>query len=252
MLVTGTGTEIGKTVVTAAVAALALAEGRRVAVLKPAQTGVGEGEAGDVDEVRRLVGAVTSGQLTLSELGRYPEPLAPATAAARSGLPPVDPGQVAKAAARLAVDHDLVLVEGAGGLLVRYDERGSTLADVPAALRELGLDCTLLLVTTAGLGTLNTTALTAEALRARGIPLLGLVIGAWPAEPDLASRCNLADLPLVADAPLLGALPAGLVREGANRVSLQATARSCLAPALGGVWDGSPSDPVGQPAAISR
>jgi dethiobiotin synthetase len=98
-------------------------------------------------------------------------------------------------------------------------------------------------VTTAGLGTLNTTALTAEALRSRGVPLLGLVIGAWPAEPDLAARCNLADLPVVAGAPLLGALPAGMTGDGpsydgADRVSLRSTARSCLAPALGGVWEG--------------
>ncbi|MHA6758766.1 dethiobiotin synthase [Streptacidiphilus sp. PAMC 29251] len=242
MLVTGTGTGIGKTVVTAAVAALALAEGRRVAVLKPAQTGVAEGEPGDAEEVARLVGPVTPGQLTLSELARYPEPLAPATAAARSGLPPVGPEQIAEEAARLAADHDLVLVEGAGGLLVRYDQLGSTLADVPSALRELGLESAVLLVTEPGLGTLNSTELTAEALRGRGIPLLGLVIGAWPAAPDLAARCNLDDLPLVAGAPLLGLLPAGLVpdaHDGADRVSLQSTARSCLAPALGGIWDGS-------------
>lgn len=254
MLVTGTGTEIGKTVVTAAVASVALGAGRRVAVLKPAQTGVAPDEPGDVDEVVRL-----AGELTTSELGRYPEPLAPATAAARSGLPPVSPEQIAKEAARLALDHDLVLVEGAGGLLVRYDEQGSTLAEVPGALRELGHDCAVLLVTTAGLGTLNTTALTAEALRARGVPLLGLVIGAWPAEPDLAARCNLADLPVVAGAPLLGALPAGLTgdaavgdaaarggeaRDGADRVSLRTTARSCLAPALGGIWEGElPASP---------
>ncbi|WP_370084942.1 dethiobiotin synthase [Streptacidiphilus sp. MAP12-16] len=250
VLVTGTGTEIGKTVVTAAVAALALAEGRKVAVLKPAQTGVAPGEPGDVDEVRRLVGD----ELTCGELARYPEPLAPATAAARSGLAPVTPEQVAREAALLAATHDLVLVEGAGGLLVRFDTDGSTLADVPAALRALGFDAPVLLVTTPGLGTLNTTALTAEALRARGVRLLGLVIGAWPAEPDLAARCNLADLPLVADAPLLGAMPercvtpprpgsgqgqgAGRGQEEADRASLLATARSSLAPTLGGVWDG--------------
>ena len=145
MLVTGTGTEIGKTVVTAAVASLALGAGRRVAVLKPAQTGVAPEEPGDIDEVVRL-----AGELTTSELGRYPEPLAPATAAARSGLPPVSPEQIAKEAARLTLDHDLVLVEGAGGLLVRYDEQGSTLAEVPGALKALGHDCAVLLVTTAG------------------------------------------------------------------------------------------------------
>ena len=232
LLVTGTGTEIGKTVVTSAVAALAIAEGLKVAVLKPAQTGVAPGEPGDADEVRRLAGD----EVTCSELARYPEPLAPATAAARSGLPPVTPRQTAEAAARLAETHDLVLVEGAGGLLVRFDADGSTLADVPAALRESGLDAPVLLVTTAGLGTLNTTALSAEAMRARGVRLLGLVIGAWPAEPDLASRCNLEDLPLVADAPLLGALPERCAPDSgssaADRAGAQAaflaTARSAL------------------------
>ena len=227
LLVTGTGTEIGKTAVTAAVAALALAEGLRVAVLKPAQTGVGADEPGDVDEVRRLAGD----GLTCAELARYPEPLAPATAAARSGLPPVTPGQTAAAAAELARTHDLVLVEGAGGLLVRFDQDGTTLAEVPGALRESGQEAAVLLVTTAGLGTLNTTELSAEALRSRRVRLLGLVIGAWPAEPDLASRCNLADLPLVADAPLLGALPERCVPDGgtaADRAAFLATARSAL------------------------
>ena len=229
LIVTGTGTEIGKTVVTAAIAALALAEGLKVAVLKPAQTGVAPGEPGDVAEVQRLAG----GEVTGSELARYPEPLAPATAAARSGLPAVTPEQVAAEAARLAETHDLVLVEGAGGLLVRYDEQGSTLAELPAALRESGLEAPVLVVTTPGLGTLNTTALTAEALRARGARLLGLVIGGWPDAPDLAARCNLADLPLVADAPLLGALPercapAGGGDEAADRAGFLATARSSL------------------------
>ncbi|NEC51494.1 AAA family ATPase, partial [Actinospica acidiphila] len=76
LVVTGTNTEVGKTVVTAAVAATALAGGRSVAVLKAAQTGVGPDEPGDAAEVVRLAGAVTS-----DELARYPEPLAPATAA---------------------------------------------------------------------------------------------------------------------------------------------------------------------------
>ncbi|MFE3447990.1 ATP-dependent dethiobiotin synthetase BioD [Nonomuraea sp. NPDC059194] len=266
LAVTGTGTEIGKTVVTAAIAALAIAAGRGVAVLKPAQTGLAAGElcdiavlkparsgpapselcdiaavkaaqtglaAGelcDVDQVARLAGPVTR-----RELARYPEPLAPATAARRSGLPVVRPRQAAEAAAELAEDHDLVLVEGAGGLLVRYDDEGATFADVVAELGDLGVDVTVLVVTTAGLGTLNTTALTAEALRARGLPLRGLVIGSWPTAPDLAARCNLADLPAVADAPLLGALPQGCAN--GDRESFLATARTALAGQLGGTWD---------------
>lgn len=185
VFVTGTGTEVGKTVTTAAVTAAALRAGLRVAVLKPGQTGVAPDEPGDAEEVRRLAGpaAPTPDALTLRELARYPEPLAPDTAARRSGLPCLAAEDVAKEVAALAERHDLVLVEGAGGLLVRYDEQGRTLADQARAVRELGLPAEVLLVATAGLGTLNTTALTAEALAARGLPLLGVVVGAWPDSP---------------------------------------------------------------------
>ncbi|MET9563004.1 dethiobiotin synthase [Streptomyces tauricus] len=225
LVITGTGTEVGKTVTTAAVAAAAVAAGRSVAVLKPAQTGVLPGGAGDAEEVARLAGAVTA-----VELARYPEPLAPATAARRAGLAPVRPEQVAEAAAKLATEHDLVLVEGAGGLLVRFDDEGGTLAD---AARLLG--ASVLVVASAGLGTLNTTELTARELGVRGLDLLGVVVGSWPNDPDLASRCNLGDLPVVAGAPLLGALP-----EGVGRVPVgdfRVAAEGWLAPLLGGTWD---------------
>ncbi|MFI9201326.1 dethiobiotin synthase [Streptomyces sp. NPDC053048] len=225
LVVTGTGTEVGKTVVTAAVAAAARAAGRSVAVLKPAQTGVAAGEPGDVAEVLRLAGGVTT-----AELARFPEPLAPGTAARRAGREPVGPDAIARAARELAASHDLVLVEGAGGLLVRLDEKGSTLADAAVLL-----GAPVLVVCQAGLGTLNATALTAEALRARGLDCAGVVIGSWPAVPDLAMRCNLADLPESAGAPLLGALP-----EGAGTLppdDFRAVARGWLAPELHGTWD---------------
>ncbi len=220
VVVTGTGTGVGKTVVTAAVAALAAG---RVAVLKPAQTGVGAGEPGDLDEVARLVPGVTT-----LELARYPDPLAPATAARRARLAPVTPALAAQAAQKLAVDHDLVLVEGAGGLLVRFTD-DSTLADAAALLA-----APVLVVATAGLGTLNHTALTVEALRARRLRCVGVVIGAWPADPDLAARCNVRDLPAVTGVPLLGA-----VAEGAGTSAPEAfarVARAGLAPVLGGGW----------------
>jgi dethiobiotin synthetase len=204
LIVSGTGTGVGKTVVVAALAALEIAAGRRVAVLKPAQTGVTMDELGDLGEIRRLVGE--TGALTTRELARYPDPLAPATAAARIGRPPVRPEQVVQAAEELAEDHDLVLVEGAGGLLVRFTPE-ATLADVAAAL-----DAPVLVVAAAGLGTLNHTALTTEVLAGRGLRCAGVVIGAWPAVPDLAAECNLTDLPAVTGAPLLGRLPDGAGR----------------------------------------
>lgn len=187
LVVTGTGTGVGKTVVTSAIAALAIAAGLRVAVLKAAQTGVEVGQPGDVEEVRRLVGPA----VTCRELARYPDPLAPATAR------------------ELAAEHDLVLIEGAGGLLVALDDSGGTLADVAAAVA-----APVLVVAAAGLGTLNHTALTAEALRSRSLNCVGIVIGSWPTRPDIAARCNLTDLPAVTGLPLLGAL-----REGAGHLT---------------------------------
>lgn len=225
IVVTGTGTEVGKTIVTAAIAALARADGREVAVVKAAQAGLNPDGTGDLDTVRRLAGRVTT-----RELARYPDPLAPATAARRSGLPTVDPAQAAAAVVELDEAHDLVLVEGAGGLLVRFDDNGATLADVAWSL-----GAPVLVVATAGLGTLNATALTAEVLLRRGIESLGVVIGSWPGEPGLAARCNLDDLPVAAGAPLLGAMPAGSGRlDGADFVEV---ARASMSPWFGGDFD---------------
>ncbi|MBB5955753.1 dethiobiotin synthetase [Saccharothrix tamanrassetensis] len=225
LVITGTGTEVGKTVVVAALAALAVADGRRVAVLKPAQTGIAADEPGDLSEVIRLAGPVTT-----RELRRYPDPLAPATAARRSGRPTVHPSEMAAAAVDLDRTHDLVLVEGAGGLLVRFDDEGTTIADAAWAL-----NAPVLVVAHAGLGTLNMTALTAEALLHRGLESVGVVVGRWPAEPDLAARCNLVDLPEAAGGPLLGVLPDGAAR--LSRADFLDTARAALSPWFGGTFD---------------
>lgn len=196
LVITGTDTGVGKTIITAALAALARSSGQRVAVVKPVQTGVAPGEPGDLDEVRRL-----SGVEDLHELARLPEPLAPATAArrARVALPSVS--DIASLVRRLE-DRDLVLVEGSGGLLVELDRHRGTVADLA---RELAAPA--LVVVRAGLGTLNHTALTCEALRTRGIECRGIVIGAWPACPDLAAECNLDDLTGYAGQPMLGSMP---------------------------------------------
>jgi dethiobiotin synthetase len=224
LFVTGTGTGVGKTVVTAAVAAVARQRGP-VAVLKPAQTGVADDEPGDLADVRRLAGDVET-----RELVRYPDPLSPAAAARCSGRPPLDPALLYDTVLRLDHDHDLVLVEGAGGLLVRFDEDGTTLADLARGLR-----ASVLVVVEPGLGTLNHTALTLEALAHRGLELSGLVLGSWPAEPGAAERSNLRDLEMLAARPLLGALPAGAGQ--LDPAAFLVTAREGLAPPLGGTFD---------------
>lgn len=217
LVVTGTGTGVGKTIVTAAVAASAAAAGLRVAVVKPAQTG----DESDVDVVRRL-----SGVADVHELARYPEPLAPATAARRAGVVPLRVGEMADHVRHLA-DRDLVLVEGAGGLLVHLDDRCGTLADLARALA-----APVLVVAAAGLGTLNAVALTGEALRSRRLETAGVVFGSWPRDADVASLENRRDVEDYAGAPLLGAIP-----EGAGALATEmfrSAAPTWLAPALHG------------------
>jgi dethiobiotin synthetase len=224
LIVSGTGTGVGKTISTAAVAALARARGQRVAVVKPVQTGEPPGVPGDLAVVAALA-AVDDGH----ELARYPDPLSPEAAARMAGQPPLDLRRAADQIAGLAEDRDLVLVEGAGGLLVRYDPAGTTLADLAAML-----DAPVLVVTAAGLGTLNHTALTLEALATRKLACAGVVVGSWPADPGLAERCNLDDLVTVAGGPLAGLLPEGLGEVGP--AEFRAAARRGLAPGFGGTF----------------
>ena len=229
LVVSGTGTEVGKTVVTAAVAALAASGGHRVAVVKPAQTGEPPGPTGDLAVIRRL-----SGVTQTHELARFPDPLSPEAAARAAGRPPLDLAAASVFIKQLGTDADVVLVEGAGGLLVRYDPAGGTIADLAGML-----DAPVLVVSTAGLGTLNHTALTLEALSTRRLAAAGVVIGAWPAKPGLAELANLTDLAVIAGQPLAGALPADAAR--LSRTDFLATARTGLGPGLGGTFAPSAS-----------
>ncbi|MFD0362420.1 dethiobiotin synthase [Nocardia sp. GCM10030253] len=210
LLITGTSTDVGKTVVTAAIAAAAGAAGRSVAVCKPAQSGVAPGEPGDLAEVQRL-----SGVTRTLELARYPDPLAPDTAARRCGQPLLTLAETTAAIADLA-DADLTLVEGAGGLLVRLGE--FTLLELA---QKLGAP--VLVVAAAGLGALNHSELTTRTLQSAGVQCAGLVIGSWPAEPDLAAQCNRADLPEVTGVEVVGTVPAGAGAWDRDRFAAAAT-----------------------------
>lgn len=197
VIVTGTSTGVGKTIATAAIAATTTGT---VVVVKPVQTGIGDGSPGDADVVRALTGCAVEEFTTLDE------PLAPDTAARRDGvaIPPVR--EYAARIRRLAESHDVVVVEGAGGLLVRLDTDGGTVLDLAAELSQ-SLVVDIVVVTAAGLGTLNHTELTVVTLRARGLEPAGLVIGSWPATPGLAETCNVQDLPRVTGVPVLASIP---------------------------------------------
>jgi dethiobiotin synthetase len=202
LFVTGTDTGVGKTVVTAALAVALRAAGGGPYVVKPAQTGVGPDEPGDLDEVRRLAGDVAG-----HEGVRLREPLAPDTAARLEGVALPSLGEQRDAVVAASRDHD-VLVEGAGGVLVHLGEHWDAL-DLAASVAHAGLPVGFVVVARAGLGTLNHAALTVRAIQQRDLPVLGLIIGSWPDDPDLAAEQNLRDLPAMTGVPLLGRVPEG-------------------------------------------
>ena len=193
LVVTGTDTGVGKTVTTAALACHARLAGIDVAVCKPVQTGSAHDD--DLADVGRL-----SGVTELHGSWRYPEPLAPVASAQRAGM--VLPTRDELVSSVRDVEVALTLVEGAGGLLVELGGDGVTLRDVASDLA-----ASVLVVVAPGLGTLNHTALTLEALAPQGIPCTGLVIGAWPLDPGIAETGNRDALAKLA--PLRAVLPAG-------------------------------------------
>lgn len=196
LFVTGTGTGVGKTIVTAALACHARLAGIEVAVCKPVQTGTDCGDD-DLAEAARL-----SGVTEVAGGASYPQPLAPAAAAEAAGKALPTRAQLRELIGGLDRPGRLTLVEGAGGLLVELAEGGVTVRDLA-----VDLGAAALVAVAAGLGTLNHTALTLEALAAKGVSCIGLVIGSWPARPGVVEASNRTAL--AGMAPVRAALPAG-------------------------------------------
>jgi dethiobiotin synthetase len=196
LFVTGTDTSVGKTAVSCAIAAQAHARRVSLAVMKPAETGC---TPEPLDALALRAAAGSADPLELICPYQFAEPLAPAVAARRAGKS-LSIDYLVGCAKKLAANRPL-LCEGAGGLLVPYTER-ETCADLIAAL---GLP--VLLVARAGLGTLNHTALTVEALRARKLRLVAVVLNRTSAQIDLSEQDNAAEISRLTGAQVIGPLP---------------------------------------------
>ena len=193
LFVTGTGTEVGKTVVASAIAHSARARGDRVAVFKPAVSGLDDYPlASEVwksahelpDHVLlRLAAGSRQGDEEVAPY-RFGPPVSPHLAAELAGQR-IDPDRLRGAALAATENADLLVCEGVGGFLVPL---------TPAYLvRDLACDLALpvVIVASAGLGTINHTLLTIQAVRAAGLHVAAVVLSPWPSRPSAMERSNL-------------------------------------------------------------
>lgn len=184
LLVTGTDTGVGKTVIAAALVTSLRARGVRAIGFKPVETGIRADEESDSEVL-----ACASDERTViaQPLLRLPEPLAPAVAAERAGLE-FDPDAIEARIRELRREGYTVVVEGAGGVMVPLGW-GFTILDIAQSC-----DLDAVVVARAGLGTLNHVALTVMVLRSREIPIRGIVLNGRSESPDLAELTNPAAL----------------------------------------------------------
>lgn len=181
VFVTGTGTEVGKTVVAAVIARTLGKEGKRVAVFKPAVTGLDEEGEPDHALLRRASGSDQSDEEIAPY--RYGPPMSPHLAAELVGER-INPDRLLTEARAAAAGADALVCEGVGGLLVPLTP-DYLVRDLAAAL---GLP--LVVAASPGLGTINHTLLTIEAARAAGLDVTAVVLTPWPEGPSAIERSN--------------------------------------------------------------
>lgn len=197
IFVTGTDTGVGKTFVSCAIATALRARGRGVAVMKPVETGV----AGvPEDAVRLRAAAADPAPLETICPWRFRAPLAPAAAAALEGVT-IDVERMVRLVRERTQAAELLLVEGAGGLLVPVAGR-TTWLDL---VRQLGLP--LLVVAANRLGTINHAALTARVAREAGIRVTGFVLSQPTVDTDASVATNAGLIGDLTGMPCLGVLP---------------------------------------------
>ena len=202
LFITGTDTGIGKTLVGCGLAAAWTAQDKRVGVLKPAETGCDMRDGALYpDDAMRLAGCAQSA-LPVETLCpyRFSPPVAPSVAAEQVGVS-IQPDRIVEIFHTIAAQHDVTVVEGAGGLLVPLVGRYS-FADLA---RDLGIP--ILVVVGSKLGALNHTLLTLYCIKTRGLPLAGYILNHPTETSDDAIKTNAATLAGLTDVPRRGIIP---------------------------------------------
>jgi len=192
--VTGTGTDVGKTVVAAAIARTLAATGHRVAVFKPVESGLDDSGEPDHALLRRAAGSSQSDD-EIAPL-RYGPAVSPHLAAAQAGMP-ITPEHLVRHASTLARESDALVCEGAGGLLVPL-AGGYLVRDLAV---EIGLP--VVVAASPGLGTINHSLLTIEAARQAGLLVAAVVLTPWPDSPGDIECSNRSTIEELSGIPVL-------------------------------------------------
>ena len=202
IFITGTDTGVGKTFTTCGLISVLSGMGKRIGVLKPAETGcrLQHGVLYPEDATRLQAFSQTIVSLDHVCPYRFAPPLAPSVAAAQAGVS-INPSHIATVFSAIATQHDLTFVEGAGGLLVPLVGR-YTFADLA---RDLALP--VLVVVGSKLGALNHTLLTLRHAQSQALPVLGYILNHPYPEVDAATQTNAQTLRELTDVSCLGVVP---------------------------------------------
>ena len=202
IFVAGTDTGVGKTLIAGGLAACYRKGGVRVGVMKPVESGCRRLEHGLQPDDALFLKKMAASTDALDDIVPYrlEQPLTPSVAAALSGVT-IDLAVIKQAYRRIAGNHDLILVEGAGGLLA------------PIFGHLTGVDLIRLLqipiivVSRNALGTINHTLLTVEHARRSGLTVLGIILNHCSPSPDLSAETNPGIIEQMSGLPLLGVIP---------------------------------------------
>lgn len=199
VFITGTDTNVGKTVVTAALGMALQQTGSTVAIMKPVETGIAPDEpASDGHRLKKLFAPCTN--VDVRGLYRFPPPVAPLEAA-RTAQQPIDVKAILDAYRSLVLRYDYLLIEGVGGLLVPL----TPTQDIRDLIKLLSLPC--LIVSRTGLGSINHTRLTLMGLRQAGIPIFGILLNHADTTREEQQISTIRLIRELSDAPVLDPLP---------------------------------------------
>jgi len=203
IFVTGTDTDVGKTVIAAGLTAALRAEGINAVYFKAVQSGCPQENGRLIATDARLAQAMAGLAEPLSLLTpvTLELPLAPAVAAAQANVR-IDLEVIAQAYRDLASRYEFMVVEGAGGLYVPLLDHTFLVLDLAR-----WLNLPVLVVARSGLGTINHTVMTVKTLEQAGLPVVGVILNRYPQEPNLAARTNPQVIAAITGRPILAKVP---------------------------------------------